>query len=104
MNDVMMMEVRGDIREQVREYRELSDSLRTQGMVTFILGGVWVLVLCVLGVIYAFDWVGWNIIGWGFLGIMIVGMYLRYKGQKALERANDMESEQDFWATRGRQR
>ncbi len=97
----MKMEVSGDIREQARRYRETSDSFAARGMVTFISAGVWVLVLCTVGVIYGFDWIVWNVVGWGFLGIMIVGMYLRYEGHKALERATDLESKQDFWATKG---
>ncbi|MCK4443349.1 MAG: hypothetical protein KAW09_02320 [Thermoplasmata archaeon] len=101
MSDVMMIEVSGDIREQARRSREMSDSFATWGMITFISAGVWVLVLCVVGVIYGFDRVAWNVIGWGFLGLMIVGMYLRYKGHKALQRAHDLESKQDFWATKG---
>jgi hypothetical protein len=96
-----MRDENSDMREQIESLRRSSKRYALGGWIVFLVAGLWVPILVLIVLIYRPEVDIMPGTMWSFVGMMLVGMYLRLKSHQSLYKANDLESKQDFWATRG---
>jgi hypothetical protein len=89
-----------DLRELARQYRKKSRRYARNGIITFAVGIIWILTSGAIVLTYNLG-VYWRSLIWlQFIMIVVAGIILTYEAYKLMIMANDLESKQDFWATK----
>jgi biotin transporter BioY len=89
-----------DLRELARQYRKKSRHLARNGIITCAIGVVWILTSGAIVLTYDLGSYWRSLIWLQFIIIMVAGIILTYEAHRLMIMANDLESKQDFWATK----